>query len=202
MVATTDKASESIPISIGYAVRNECSLNTPEAMGKIIILHSPNEYALPVRPGKYRIILGSASDTMYSLSVSCHCAESVAAALKKRTDEAVAKIARRPVCKEELEELHTSIRLAERKYKLVEELVRSAEKTCSSVEATIEELSAKLEATNEADRLAEEEEEEVDGEIARNELLFSVNVRVLMSRRQELQVGWIPMTKCRVRILR
>ena len=46
--------------ALGYAPRRLCTLSTPESLGRIIVLHEPSEHALPVRPGKYQVVIGAA----------------------------------------------------------------------------------------------------------------------------------------------
>ena len=59
------------PIPVGYSPASLCELNTPDGMGRIAIIHEPSAQYLPVRAGRYRIVVAAASKTGYSFTVMC-----------------------------------------------------------------------------------------------------------------------------------
>eukprot|EP00948_MAST-09A_sp_MAST-9A-sp1_P001552 g1552.t1 len=173
-------------ISIGYSPKAQCTPNTADRLGKIVIVHRPNSISLPVTPGRFRVIIGAASDSKYSITASCVVADDVITSMLTQVEEAKKYLIRNPLCQEEIEDLHISIKLGERKYMLVENLIRDIELACANIEHEIQALNDRLDAEDEELRLTEEEEIEVDEKIGEKELEFSKSVKILMSRKQEL----------------
>ena len=63
------KSENPVPQPIGYAPYSLQSPNLPDAMGRIVIVHRP--LLKPIRPGTFQVQIGSASETKYSLHVTC-----------------------------------------------------------------------------------------------------------------------------------
>ena len=137
-------------------------------------------------PGRFRIIIGAASDSKYSITATIVLADDVVTSMTTKVAKAKRYIKRNPICEEEIEDLHVSIQLGERKYLLVETLIRDIELTCANIEHEIRDLNKRLNTEDEELRLTEEEEMEVDEEIGRREMEFAKSVKILMSRKQEL----------------
>jgi hypothetical protein len=57
-----------IPYPVGFAPYEMQSPNLPNSLGKVLIIHKPNEQ--PVHPGTFQIVIGAASSTKYSVEVS------------------------------------------------------------------------------------------------------------------------------------
>ena len=111
-----------------------CKLNTPETLGQIVIVHAPSPKCLPVKPGRYRVVIGAASKTEYSITSSIRTAYTAKEACEARLAESTSKSNRRPQTQQELYDLLMSIRLSERKYKLVEGLIADAEEECEKIQ--------------------------------------------------------------------
>ena len=175
------------PVSVGYSPMESCKLNTPETLGQIVIVHAPAPKCLPVKPGRYRVVIGAASKTEYSITASVRTAYTAKEACEARLAEALAKSNRRPQTQQELYDLLMSIRLSERKYKLVEGLIADAEEECEKIQGQIDTLNKSLEFDENNDGLTEDEVKEIDMAIGRKELEFSGAVKKAMTRKQELR---------------
>jgi hypothetical protein len=182
-----DIAPPAPPLPIGYSPSNLCELNTPDSMGRICIIHEPSAQYLPVRPGRYRIVMAAASKTGYSFSVMARTARAVPETVEVRMKECETKMRERPRIKQELYELTQSVRLSERKYRLVEGLIAESEQTCEDLQRQIGALNAKLKYDANKDGLTREQAREIDTGIGRLEIEFAATVKKTMSRRQELK---------------
>ncbi len=175
------------PVPIGYAPVDSCELNSPDKLGRLCIIHRPSAQCLPVRAGRYRIVVAAASQTSYTFSVLAQVAHSVPSIIKIRAQECQAMMKERPVLKQELYELTQSVRLSERKYRLVEGLITESEQACEELQRQIGSLNAKLKYDASKDGLTRDQAREIDTGIGRLELDFAAMVKKTMSRRQELK---------------
>jgi hypothetical protein len=175
------------PVSVGYSPAAQCKLNTPETLGQITIVHAPSPKCLPVTSGRYRVVIGAASKTEYSITCSVRTAYTSTEACEARLLEAKKKSTRRPHTQQELYDLLMSIRLSERKYKLVEGLIADAEEECEKIQGQIAVLNKSLEFDENKDGLTDEEVKEIDMAVGRKELEFSGAVKRAMTRKQELR---------------
>jgi hypothetical protein len=101
-----------LPIQIGYAPYPQQSPNLPGVLGQIVILHQPK--SRPLTPGSYRLIVGGASATKYSVHVTCSYAQLALPIVDILLMHAKTMQARLPICFKEIEDVNESIRLAER----------------------------------------------------------------------------------------
>ena len=175
------------PIPVGYAPASLCELNTPDSMGRICLTHEPSAQYLPVRAGRYRIVMAAASKTGYSFTVMCSVGHTVESCIQLRELECTTKMSERPRVKQELFELTQSVRLSERKYRLVEGLIAESEQSCEHLQRQIGALNAKLKYDANKDGLTREQAREIDTGIGRLEIDFAGEVKKTMSRRQELR---------------
>ena len=98
------------PIPVGYSPASMCELNTPDGMGRIAIIHEPSAQYLPVRAGRYRIVVAAASKTGYSFTVMCTVGHHVPDVIRLRAQECTSQMHERPQVKQELFELTQSVR--------------------------------------------------------------------------------------------
>jgi hypothetical protein len=188
-VTTNDETKTNVqapPIPVGYAPSSLCALNTPDGMGRICLTHEPSAQYLPVRSGRYRIVMAAASKTGYSFTVMCTVGHTVPALIRKREQECLDNMKERPLVKQEMYELTQSVRLSERKYRLSEGLIAESEQECEHLQRQIGALNAKLKYDANKDGLTREQAREIDTGIGRLEIEFASTVKKTMSRRQEL----------------
>eukprot|EP00947_MAST-08B_sp_MAST-8B-sp1_P000929 g929.t1 len=170
------------PVGVGHAPPELCTACTLESFGRITIMHTPNEVSLPVRPGRYRVVLGAAARTSYSLLVSGHAIDTLNQTIEKRCAECVDIDNARPQLSQNITDLTASRRLGERKFRLVEGLVLEAEQMAADLQGRVDELNTKLQKDL---GLTEQQERETEEAIGQAEIEFSGKVRLILLRRQE-----------------
>ena len=151
-----------IPKAIGYAPYESQAPNSADTMGRILIHHNPR--ATPLKPGGFRIIVGGASETTYNIQVQCRYARVALPVLDELIDAAKSRQQRLPNLLQEIEWIEESIELAERKKKLLDEMIAEAEARTTHWQEQVMTLNEVLEEDNELMTMSEDEREGVVNE--------------------------------------
>ena len=178
-----DNHANPIPVPIGYSPYNMQSCNLPESMGRIVIIHSPKRK--PIKPGHFQIVIGVASDTNYSVHVSCKIARAALPVVDEAIIQAKELQARLPNILIELDSLSESHRLAERKLLVCQKMINDAEAETNRCKRSMSIVSHKLEIDDEEMTLLEDERRELERELAILEVEYSQWANIFASRHQE-----------------
>lgn len=117
--------NKEVPISVGYSPTNLISLNTPNSLGKIVIIHAPEE--VPITPTSYLIVIGAASRVKYSIEVSVKFASLALPILYNEIEIGKQLQARYPNVIKEIELIKESLRITEKKLKICNTLITESE---------------------------------------------------------------------------
>lgn len=117
-----DSDDNPLPKPVGYAPYHLQSLNTPESLGKISILHTPRNR--PLQSNEFQITVGAVTAVTYTIVVTSKVAVVASQVLNEALERAKFCAARLPDCAAELLELSDSIRIAERKLLVVEKMIQ------------------------------------------------------------------------------
>ena len=171
------------PTPIGHCPPELQALNSADSFGRMVIVHSPRN--IPVRPGGFQVVIGAASDVKYSVTVTARLAEPAGNVAMRKFEEAKHVQNELPVVKASLEELWTSMRLAERKLHVVQALMDEAEAESSKCESEIEQCNDELAEDDERMEYTEDERNDIFGEIRTLEVEFAHWCRLFATRAQE-----------------
>lgn len=160
-----DSASPSSPPQpVGYAPYPLQSLNVQNSMGRIVIVHKPA--AQPLRPGSFRLVVGSAATTHYSVQVNCHYSQSALPLVDKEIGIAILKQVRLKICIEELDNLSETSRLGERKVGICKAMVLEAEAESKRAQIHVQGISRRLQRDNEIMLLTEKDRMELEADLS------------------------------------
>ena len=136
-------------------------------------------------PGTFQIVIGAASNTKYTVEVSC----SVGKTALPIVDEAVLKAkqlqARLPTCIMEVEGIEESIRLTERKLLVCEKMILEAELESGRAQKGMRICSRKLEQDDEDLSLMEDERRDLQRELGIFEIEYSQWASIFSTRSRE-----------------
>merc|ERR1711871_37435 len=178
-----DPNASPVPAPVGFAPYIMQSPNLPDHMGRIVIMHRPASRPLP--PASYQIVVGAASSTKCSITVTCR----VAQAALPLVDEAIA-VARRqqsrlPQCLKELEILDESLLIAERKLLVCEKMIAEAELESKRAQENIFAINKKLAEDDKFMTMLDDERRELVNELGICEVEFAQAANTYTSRFQE-----------------
>ena len=171
------------PQALGYAPYDMQILNTPDALGRIVIHHKPVK--IPVEAGTFQVVVGAAAASKYSIQVTGTLGEDAKGVLNREFESSMQKQTRLTQCSNELNELWTSMRLAERKIAVCQGLIEEAESESSRCESDIEMCNTELAEDDEIMEMTEEERNDVFREIKILEVEFSHWCKLFATRTQE-----------------
>ena len=114
-----------MPQPVGYAPYNLQCPNLPNAIGRLVIFHKPA--VRPLLPGRFRIVVGAASETRYSISVTCRYAHLALPVVDEEITQAKLKQAKVGICLKQIRNLEETLRLGDRKVEVCRKLVYEAE---------------------------------------------------------------------------
>ena len=114
-----------IPQPIGYAPYGLQSPNLPDTIGRLLIVHRPA--VRPLLPGRFRIVVGAAAPTRYSVEVSCRYASLALPVVDEEISQAKARQLRVAGVLKQIRNLEETSRLGERKVEVCRKLVYEAE---------------------------------------------------------------------------
>jgi hypothetical protein len=149
-----------LPLPVGYAPYPLQSPNLPESLGRIVILHRPR--ARPLRPGTYRLVIGAASTTKYTVEVTCKYAQAALPLVDDGITVAREMQSRLSRCLVELENIEETTRLAERKLTVCRRLIIEAEAESQRCQKEVKAIAARLEKDEDDMLLAEHERESLE----------------------------------------
>lgn len=155
------------PQEVGYAPIELQELNTPDAAGKLTLLHAPS--AAPLLHRTFQLVVGGLSGSKYDVTVTARLAEDAKLSVERQLRYAKETQAQLPVIEGELEQCWESMRLFERKLLVARDMIDEAEVDLRRCERDMEAC---------ADELAADE-------IVRTDIPFSV--AFLLSARLQLQ---------------
>jgi hypothetical protein len=178
-------SASSLPLPIGYTPYDCCSPNLPNSMGRIIIFHKPKE--VPISPGTFQIVIGSASTSKYSIEVIARYATAALPVIDEEYLKAKAYQSRLPTCLSELESIVESVILAERKLLICEKLIQEAELETNRTSNGIKLIRDKLMKDDEELFLLEDERRDLLREVNILEVEYGQWSKILLSRSQEKQ---------------
>ena len=172
------------PKPVGYAPYELQSPNTPDSMGRIVIIHKPQ--IRPIPPGSYQIVVGCAAYSKYSINVRCVFAKSALPTIDKMITEAKGNQVRLPACLKEIDDLSLGLRLAERKLSICKQMVREMETEAHRCELAMASVHDLLVKDDEMMTMSEDERKEHTKELAILEVEFAQNNTTYTSRCVEL----------------
>jgi hypothetical protein len=178
-------SASSLPLPVGYTPYDCCSPNLPNSMGRIIIFHKPKE--VPIAPGTFQIVVGSASTSKYSIEVIARYATAALPVIDEEYTKAKAFQSRLPTCLSELESIVESVVLAERKLLICEKLIQEAELETNRTSNGIKLIRDKLMKDDEELFLLEDERRDLLREVNILEVEYGQWSKILASRLQEKQ---------------
>lgn len=178
-----DKNSSPLPSPVGFAPYSAQVSNLPDAMGKILILHRPR--ARPMKPNAFQIVVGAASNTKYSIEVTCKYAQTALPIVDTLVEKARELQGRLPICLKELEDLGVSLRIAERKLLICNKMIEEADTEAKRCLKGMRFVSNKLELDDEEMTLLDEERKDLQRELAIFEVEYAQWARVFTTRVQE-----------------
>ena len=178
-----DKDKLAMPQALGYAPYSLQVLNTPDALGRVVIHHKPQK--VPLEGGTFQVVVGAAAASKYSIQVSGAVGEDAESVLNREFEDSMKKQSRLTQCSNELEELWTSMRLSERKIAVCQALTEEAESESSRCESDIEMCNAELAEDDEIMEMTEEERNDVFREIKVLEVEFAHWCKLFATRTQE-----------------
>lgn len=100
--------SDAQPQALGFSPYEMQILNTPDALGRLVIYHKPRR--IPVEPGTFQVVIGAAAASKYSIQVNGTLGEEAKAVLNVEYEQSVKQQTRQSQCSTELTELWTSMR--------------------------------------------------------------------------------------------
>lgn len=182
---TSSNTTTSVPIPVGYAPYNLQHPNLPDALGRIVLTHSPQ--IKPIPAGSYQIVLGAASVTKYTIQVTCHYAKNAFNLVDSSFTEARLWQARLPICIAELEDLAVGLRLAERKLLVVSKMIMEAEVETRQVQQAITDVNNRLLRDDETMEYTEDERRELIREQGILDIEFAEWAMMYASRSREVE---------------
>ncbi|GMH66094.1 hypothetical protein TL16_g04355 [Triparma laevis f. inornata] len=171
------------PQALGYAPYELQILNTPDTLGRVVIVHKPNK--IPVEDGTFQVVIGAAAASKYSIQVTGTLGEDAETVLNREFTMSVEKQKRLSQVSMELNELWTSMRLAERKIAVCQGLTDEAESESARCESDIEICNNELAEDDENMEFTEEERNDVFREIKVLEVEFAHWCKLFATRTQE-----------------
>jgi len=179
-----DKSANPMPVSVGFSPYQMQSPNLPETLGRVVIMHRPKRR--PIKAGFFQIVIGVASNTKYSIDVSCKVAKSALPVVDAAILKAKEMQARLPNVLHELDDLQESLRLAERKLLVCQKMIDEAQLEMDQSQSGMGVVSHKLEIDDEEMTLLEDERRELERELAILEVEYMQWSGLYASRNQEL----------------
>ncbi len=179
-----DKNANPMPVSVGFSPYSMQAPNLPESLGRVVILHKPKRR--PIKPGFFQIVIGVASNTKYSIDVTCKIAKAALPVVDAAILKAKEMQARLPNVLHELDDLQESLRLAERKLLVCQKMINEAQLEMDKSQSGMGIVSRKLEIDDEEMTLLEDERKELERELAILEVEFMQWSGLYASRNQEL----------------
>ncbi|GMH74329.1 hypothetical protein TrST_g7101 [Triparma strigata] len=185
MPSAEDKKKDPLaaPQALGYAPYELQILNTPDTLGRVVIVHKPNK--IPVEDGTFQVVIGAAAASKYSIQVSGTLGEDAETVLNREFTTSLEKQKRLSQVSLELNELWTSMRLAERKIAVCQGLTEEAESESARCESDIEICNNELAEDDENMEFTEEERNDVFREIKVLEVEFAHWCKLFATRTQE-----------------
>ena len=159
---TADNAPP-LPQPVGYAPYPMQSPNMPDTMGRIVILHRPS--TRPLRPGAFRLVVGAAANTRYSVQVTCRYARTALPIVDAEIVAAQLMQGRLAVCLEETENIVETSRLAEHKARVCRTMVLEAESESQRCQVTALSLSRRLQRDDVVMAMTEKERRVLETEL-------------------------------------
>jgi hypothetical protein len=172
-----------IPEAVGYAPYHLQSPNLPDSMGRVVLVHRPRTRPLP--PGTFQIVVGAASNTKYSLEVSCSVGKTALPIVDEAVTQARQCQSRLPTCLMEIEGIEESIRLAERKLLVCEKMIQEAELESERSQKGMRLISKKLERDDEDMALMEDERRDLQRELGIFEIEYAQWAATFATRSRE-----------------
>jgi hypothetical protein len=160
-----------VPRAVGYSPYHLQCPNLPEHMGKIVIIHRPQRKPIP--PVSFQIVVGCASNTKYSIEVTAHIARAALPMIDAAIVSTKEKQGRLPNVFKELESLHESMRLAERKLLVCNKMIAEAETESERCQRVMREVSERLRIDDEEMIMFESERRELKRELNISEVEFT-----------------------------
>ena len=126
LTGTGEVGSESgVPQPVGYAPYNMQTPNLPDAIGRMVICHRPD--VKPLLPGRFRVVVGAAAETRYSIEVSCRYATLALPIVDHEVEEAKKNQLKIAQVLKQIKNVQETIRLGERKVEVCRKLVFEAQ---------------------------------------------------------------------------
>ncbi|CAM9235500.1 unnamed protein product, partial [Ectocarpus fasciculatus] len=172
------------PRPVGYAPYDLQAPNTPDSMGRIVLIHKPQ--IRPIEPGSFQIVVGCAAYSKYSVHVACVYAKTALPVIDNLLVEAKRNQARLPVCLKELDDLTVGLRLAERKLIICQQMIREMETDSNRCEVAMSAVHDLLVKDDEMMTMSEDERKVHSKELAILEVEFAQNNATYTSRCVEL----------------
>jgi len=179
-----DKSANPMPVAVGFSPYQMQSPNLPETLGRVVILHRPKRR--PIKAGFFQIVIGVASNTKYSIDVTCKVAKSALPVVDAAVVKAKEMQQRLPNVLHELDDLQESLRLAERKLLVCQKMIDEAQVEMDRSQSGMGIVSHKLEIDDEEMTLLEDERKELERELAILEVEYMQWSGLYASRNQEL----------------
>lgn len=148
-----------------------------------MINHRPDD--LPIKPGPYHVVVGAASSSKYSIAVEAHAVQTAEAKLRSEASRASTVQSDLSSCTLTIEEIWTSMRLAERKALVVQALLDEAEVESSRCEQESVRCNRELLLDDDRMLLNEEQRADLNTEVRRLEVEFAHWCRLFATRSQE-----------------
>jgi hypothetical protein len=172
-----------VPEPIGYAPYHLQSPNLPGAMGRLVLLHKPR--IRPIAPGTFQIVVGAASNTKYSVVVTCNIGKTALPIVDEAVTVAKRMQSRLPICIMEIEGVEESTRLAERKLLVCEKMIQEAELESEMSQKGMRIINKQLERDDEELTLMEDERRDLQRELGIFEMEYAQWAHSFATRSRE-----------------
>lgn len=179
-----DPSASPVPAPVGFAPYVMQCPNLPDVMGRIVILHRPHSRPLHV-PASYQIVVGAASATKYSITVTCRVAQAALPLVDIEIDRARGWQSRLPTCIKELETLSEGLMIAERKLLVCEKMISESELETKKCQNTIFALNKRIAEDDANMTLLEDERRDLFQELGIVEVEYSQWANTFTSRCKE-----------------
>jgi hypothetical protein len=177
--------SKGLPKPCGYAPVERLQLCSTAEFGRTTIVHRPATIPLS-KDYTYQVVVGCPTKTKFSVEVSCRLVEDAEVVVEHKVKETKKWQSRHPKCNKEIYDLKESMRLGERKLRLVEQKTTESEKEIHTVEKEMKRLSDLLEEDERTLALNDNERLGMLDKIQHMEGDFTKWCTVFTSRKQEI----------------
>ncbi|CAM9245524.1 unnamed protein product [Discosporangium mesarthrocarpum] len=178
------------PQPVGFSPHSLQSLNTPDTMGRVMILHQPR--VLPIREGTFQarqkdenLVVGGGSRVRYSAMVMAIMASDAETVFQRSLEVAMSKKKRYPEALKELDNLKDNSKLTRWKMRVIRELMTEAQEEAARCESELDEVHHEIKEEEEDQKLDDDARRALLAEARDTKVEFSQWKRVFSSRSQE-----------------